>query len=320
VVVRVMAGVPDNEPGGNNPDSNWGNFVMIQGDHGVFALLAHLKRESISVAEGARVRCGEPLGRCGNSGRSPAPHLHLHAQDTAVIGAPTRPFCLAHYLSQVQGVQGWKYQTAAVPRDGEKVAPCEFNAALFSTFCGWLPGEYRWTVTSGERGAWEETLVMDFDETGCFRVRSRRHEAGFRAFLRDGVFFCVDFEGTGDSVAAMLALGLSRVPCITATPSEVTWEDRFSSIHFAPASARWLHDLLDPFTGPTLLAYRLRFGGDGTVKSEYAGETVAEAGAPLTVEVVLAPRQLATSIRVRFPNDRVLRAELALYQMQPPAG
>jgi hypothetical protein len=56
------------------------------------------------------------------------------------------------------------------------------------------------------------------------------------------------------------------------------------------------------------------------VKSEYAGETVAEAGAPLTVEVVLALWQLATSIRVRFPNDRVLRAELAHYQMQPPAG
>jgi hypothetical protein len=82
---------------------------------------------------------------------------------------------------------------------------------------------------------------------------------------------------------------------------------------------RWLHDVLDPFTGASLLAFRHRFGADGSIRTEFAGTTEAEPGVPLTVEVSLAPRRLATSIRVRFRNDRRLLAELVHYQMQAAA-
>ena len=315
LVVRVVSQVPDNAPGGNNPDTNWGNFVLLHADNGIFVLLAHLKQESVTVAEGRRVVRGELLGRCGNTGRSPVPHLHLHAQDSAVIGAATRPFCLAHYLSRAEGAGGWSFHTAGVPADGETVAPCSFDETRFATLAGWLPGEYRWRVTSEERGSWEETLVMDFDETGCFRVRSRRHAAGFRAFLRDGVFFCIEFDGTGQSVAALLALGLGRVPCIAVPEGGVSWEDHFSSVPFAPRGSRWLHDTLDPFTGPSLLRYRHHFGADGVIHAELAGD--ANDCAPRHVAVSTAPQRLAVAVEARFTDDRVLRAELVHYQVQP---
>jgi hypothetical protein len=289
---------------------------MLHADSGVFVMLAHLKPESIIVAEGRRVARGELLGRNGNSGRSPLPHLHLHAQETALPGAPTRLFCLAHYLFRKEAAQQWIFHTAGLPSQGEVVSPCSFDPSLFATLSGWLPGEYRWRVTAEERGSWEETLVMDFDETGCFRVRSRRYEAGFRAFLRDGVFFCVDFEGPGQSVCALLALGMSRVPCIAAPGDGMMWKDHFSAVPFAPRWAHALHDVLDPFTGASLLVYQYRFGTDGSVRCELA-EAAPDAAVPRSVMIALAPRQLATSLEARFTDDRVLRAELAHYQVQP---
>lgn len=57
-----------------------GNHVLI--DHaGVVVALCHLKRGSIAVRPGTHVATGDPLGRCGNSGNSTEPHLHLQAID-----------------------------------------------------------------------------------------------------------------------------------------------------------------------------------------------------------------------------------------------
>ncbi|MGO1885979.1 MAG: M23 family metallopeptidase [Citricoccus sp.] len=43
--------------------------------------LCHLHRGSVTVRVGQRVSPGEVVGRCGNSGNSTEPHLHLHAVD-----------------------------------------------------------------------------------------------------------------------------------------------------------------------------------------------------------------------------------------------
>lgn len=318
LVVRVVNGVSDNEPGGNNPDSNWGNFVLIHADSGVFVMLAHLKRGSIVVVEGRRVTRGDLAGHCGNSGRSPVPHLHVHVQDSAALGSATRPFCVGQYLSRPEASGPWRHHTAGLPVAGETVAPCTFDAPRFGVFAGWLPGEYRWRVIPEQGSPFEETLVMDFDEAGCFRVQSRRHRAGFRAFLREGEFFCVDFDGSGQSVAALLALGLSRVPCIAVPAGGVVWEDQFSGVPFAVAPARWLHDTLDPFTGTPLLTYRYQFNEDGAVAAELVHRGPA-GRVPGSVKVVLAARQLATALEARFTDDRVVRAELVHHQVQAPA-
>jgi hypothetical protein len=37
---------------------------------------------SICVEAGERVAAGDEVARCGNSGRSTGPHLHVHAQQT----------------------------------------------------------------------------------------------------------------------------------------------------------------------------------------------------------------------------------------------
>lgn len=61
-----------------------GNHVFIETAHSsgnVVIALCHLQRDSIEVTTGQRVVPGQSVGRCGNSGNSTEPHLHLHAVD-----------------------------------------------------------------------------------------------------------------------------------------------------------------------------------------------------------------------------------------------
>ncbi len=56
-----------------------GNHVMIEVEAGVVVAVCHLRRGSLMVVTGQHLRAGSPLGRCGNSGNSTEPHVHLQA-------------------------------------------------------------------------------------------------------------------------------------------------------------------------------------------------------------------------------------------------
>ncbi|MGZ0710940.1 M23 family metallopeptidase (plasmid) [Coraliomargarita sp. W4R53] len=78
-VVYLMVEALIRELGG--PGFIVGNHVTILGDNGMYACVAHLQRRSISVKVGDRVRAGESIGRCGNSGNSSEPHVHAQLMD-----------------------------------------------------------------------------------------------------------------------------------------------------------------------------------------------------------------------------------------------
>jgi len=60
-----------------------GNHMVIAiGSDGPFVLLAHLQQGSVQVQPGQPVSVGVPVARCGNSGNSTEPHLHLQVSDS----------------------------------------------------------------------------------------------------------------------------------------------------------------------------------------------------------------------------------------------
>ncbi|WP_122943492.1 M23 family metallopeptidase [Brachybacterium sp. EE-P12] len=64
---------------------------------GPVAVLAHLRRGSPAVRVGERVRAGQVLGQCGNSGNSSDPHVHFQLMDGPDIGtARGLPFTWHH--------------------------------------------------------------------------------------------------------------------------------------------------------------------------------------------------------------------------------
>lgn len=58
------------------------HLVIATGSGGPYVLLAHLQRGSVQVQAGQAVSVGAPVARCGNSGNSTEPHLHLQVSDS----------------------------------------------------------------------------------------------------------------------------------------------------------------------------------------------------------------------------------------------
>ncbi|MFF7179723.1 peptidoglycan DD-metalloendopeptidase family protein [Streptomyces sp. NPDC008121] len=70
-VVRVLAGAR----------RVTGNHIVLDLGDGTYAMYAHLRRGSLTVAAGDRVTAGQELARCGNSGNSTEPHVHFQLMD-----------------------------------------------------------------------------------------------------------------------------------------------------------------------------------------------------------------------------------------------
>ena len=80
VIAIVHDGEPDQDPSTfvPNPTAPAGNHVVIELETHTYLLLAHLIPGSIAVSEGERVEEGQVLGKCGNSGNTSEPHVHIH--------------------------------------------------------------------------------------------------------------------------------------------------------------------------------------------------------------------------------------------------
>ncbi|MGD0590478.1 MAG: peptidoglycan DD-metalloendopeptidase family protein [Bacteroidota bacterium] len=85
IVTDVISGVRDNAPGSMNPYSALGNAVFIEHSKNEVSVIAHFKEGSIRVRAGDKVKSGQVIGLCGNSGNSSEPHIHFHLQNTPVI-------------------------------------------------------------------------------------------------------------------------------------------------------------------------------------------------------------------------------------------
>jgi Peptidase family M23 len=78
----AVDGLPDHPIGLHDQRNICGNHVVIRTRSGNFVFVAHLRERSVAVKPGDEVTAGQPVGKCGNSGNSSAPHIHLHTQDT----------------------------------------------------------------------------------------------------------------------------------------------------------------------------------------------------------------------------------------------
>jgi murein DD-endopeptidase MepM/ murein hydrolase activator NlpD len=82
-VIETLDGLDDQVPG-SLPDPATITVANVDGNHiildlgkGLYAFYAHLKKGTLRVTKGDRVRLGQELARLGNTGNTSAPHLHL---------------------------------------------------------------------------------------------------------------------------------------------------------------------------------------------------------------------------------------------------
>jgi hypothetical protein len=73
--------MPGKLPDGLPIDQADGNFAIVDLGAGAYALYAHMRRGSVLVGAGSKVRRGDKIGEVGNSGNTQAPHLHFQLMD-----------------------------------------------------------------------------------------------------------------------------------------------------------------------------------------------------------------------------------------------
>jgi hypothetical protein len=231
---------------------------------------------------------GDYLANCGNSGRSPVPHLHLQVQAGPLPGAATLPFVLKHFIEQPNGTGRETYRLSGVPQQGTVVRPAQPSAALHACFSGWLPGTYRY-----QHGGVEEIVRMEFDEFGRFRLVADERGESLTLYLAEGVLYAEPFQGRCHGVLALLAVVLARVPCI-AEPT-VGWHEIVAAAPFLSGGRRLLHDLFDPFIGVEVLHYQY------AVVEQEEGFTITAILADCDVKISpAAPRWVRSRLLGRF--------------------
>lgn len=214
-VVRIENSLPDNPIGTVNVQKNWGNHVVLQHGPALFSLVAHLQQGSVRVAVGQAVRVGETLGLCGNSGRSPVPHVHFQLQASPQLGSPTVPCRFSDCVAVASTAAGQptppecdRVIAALSPQAGQLVRNLEPDGERASFFV--FPHGTRWIWRSDERSEQIESLI---DLYGSLHFRSREHAASL-FYSTDGLWFTAyDLTAPAESVLHLIRAALSRVPC-----------------------------------------------------------------------------------------------------------
>jgi len=234
LVQEVIGHIDDNAIGQVNLQQNWGNTVVIKHAEQLFSKVSHLKKNSIKVEAGDYVKQGDIIGFCGNSGRSPEPHLHFQVQSTPYIGSKTLAYPFAYFTA----AGNTELKSFEIPREGTTVQKPDVNPYLKNAF-HFQPG-YITSVTD-DRGRTEtwEVFTDDFKAT-YFLCRENQAVAYFVS--NASIFYFTRFYGSRNTLLFRFYQAAYKIN-YSAHPA--TDHYAVDGTDFKPGL--WLQDLLAPF-------------------------------------------------------------------------
>lgn len=241
-VVRVVDHIEDNRLGEVDTINNWGNLVILWHGGYIYSALCHLQKASILVKEGEAVTTGQVLGRVGNSGRSPKPHLHFQIQTSGGVGAPTCYGEFIHYLS-IDGDKS-QYITHGVPVLDSQISSINVDDYVSQTVT-LAPGRrWRWSIIENGRPR-EESWQSEIDHLGNRSLLDTSSKAAINFFVDNHYTTMLDYSGSAKRLLGLLYLGAPRIPYIN--KRNVVWTDVPSVNAFMHGAVRLIQDLIVPF-------------------------------------------------------------------------
>jgi len=122
-VVKAEGGYDDAPPGKPLGDPADGNIVIISHGNGESSMMNHLKQNSLKVKLGDKVKQGDVVAECGNSGAGPVPHVHYQFQKSAGVLLPAQ---FADYIADGKPVASGEPKKGQFVKNG---APPAASAA-----------------------------------------------------------------------------------------------------------------------------------------------------------------------------------------------
>jgi murein DD-endopeptidase MepM/ murein hydrolase activator NlpD len=308
-VAKVVDGIADNPVGQMNTVQNWGNLVLLAHGGGIFSLVCHLAPGTIKVREGEHVEGGQLLGLCGNSGRSPRPHLHFHLQPTARVGGATMASEFHEVIEEgrddripplAEPDSKLLLRTQLVPREGQRLRAVQRKEEVAAVLA-LPPGETLRFVVKTPRRTFRESVESDVDLFGNLRMVSRRHDATLYYETTGSGLTAYEYRGPTDSALFALVCAAPRVPFERVPALE--WEDTAPTRRLLWAPRRMAGEFLSLLFPQREAVLRYRFAGaeggriavrgEGTLRGE-ALETMAEwagGGVPERIRLAVGGRE-----------------------------
>ncbi|MCX6287183.1 MAG: urea transporter [Bacteroidetes bacterium] len=208
-VEEIMDNIDENEIGNMDLEHNWGNTIVIRHADQLYSKLSHLKKGSFKVGAGDAVKKGQVVASCGNSGRSPVPHIHFQIQSTPYIGSKTLDYPISHYIRHKDG--SFELRSWENPESEVIVSNVSKNNSLEKAF-HFIPGQ-KFTLNVNQDGEKEYTLDWEVEispmNTSCIYCEKTNSRAWFR---NDGdIHYFTHFEGDRSSLLFRFFLGAYKI-------------------------------------------------------------------------------------------------------------
>lgn len=209
VIVEITDHIDDNEPGKVNSTQNWGNTIVIKHLNNLYSQISHLHNGTFKVRKGDFVRMGDIVAFCGNSGRSPEPHIHFQVQVTPLQGAKTLSYPFSYYLQKT--ISGFQLKSFSIPSEGDCISNVSTNQLLKEAF-DFQPGmilKFRYGMGKDQEKiiTWEVfTDAYNTKYLYCSETQSTAY------FVNDGtMFYFTSFYGSHKSLLYFFYLTAYKV-------------------------------------------------------------------------------------------------------------
>jgi urea transporter len=238
LVEIVVSHIEDNAIGEVNNRENWGNTIVIKHAEGLYSKVSHLKPNSAKVKTGNFVKRGDILALCGNSGRSPEPHLHFQMQATPYVGSKTLAYPFAYFKESPTA--GTQFNSFKVPSADSTVSNIDASIALKQAFA--LQPGYVARISAGSHTETWEVFTDTLNQTYLFD-----HESGDIAYFvsNDTAFYFTAFYGGRASLLYKFHLAAYKV--IFSAEGGVKAQDMYPVNIAGRKPSLWLYDFVSPF-------------------------------------------------------------------------
>jgi urea transporter len=253
IVEEVIEGIEENIIGQSNLKDNWGNSIIIKHNNNIYSKLSHLKKGTIKVKKGDEVQFGQIIANCGNSGRSPYPHLHFQVQPFPYIGSATIDYPLSNYIAYNNG-KGI-LNTHSKPKVEETVSNIE-SVNLMVNAINLIPGQilqYEVILSNKQLTTEWEVMVNEYNQSYLFCKKT-----GAKAFFENdnNLFYFTHYEGNRTSFLFYFYLALFKTQKGYYEQLEI--KDNFPIYLTYPGWILWIHDFISPFILLIKSKYRLK--------------------------------------------------------------
>ncbi|MDD3489662.1 MAG: urea transporter [Paludibacter sp.] len=268
-VETIIDNIDDNEIGQVNTINNWGNSIVIRHLNGLYTQISHLRKGTFKVSKGEFVKKGDILANCGNSGRSPEPHLHFQVQTLPNVGAKTLDYPFAYYYRQNENTD--LLMQFKKPEKGDIVSPVSTNNFIFSAF-NLLPDSVYKLNYENEYGEKKEEIWETYTDALNYKYIYCAQTGSTAYYVNDSVvFYFSAFYGNKKSLLYYFYLSAYKI--FLGTNEFVEIQDSLPLNMVGKSKGiSWLHDFVAPFHQFIRLSFRSKISssdvalGTGLVK------------------------------------------------------